>query len=120
MTSAKRVVTATIFGLIMGIMCWLFGVYVFKLIEPPPPIHLANIIGHRVIMGFVIGISALRMNWALHGILMGLIIGSLFCLFDAYAGMPTWVWAGLLVPTNMSYGFLIEFFTTKVFKAPLR
>ena len=71
------------------------------------------------IMGFVIGISVLRMNWALHGVILGSLIGSLFILYEAILGYPMWIWAGLLIPGNAAYGFFSELFTTKVFNAPV-
>ncbi len=114
---AKRVIIATIVGVILGIGCWLVGELI-GLIENPSTVRIANIIGHRALMGFVIGISALRMNWAVHGIVVGSIVGALFILFDAQMGMPTAVLFGMLIPGNASYGFIIEFVTTKVFKAP--
>ncbi len=113
----KRIIVATLVGVALGIGCWLGGVFL-GLIENPPTIHIANIIAHRAMMGFVIGISALRMNWALHGIVLGSIIGALFTLFDAYVGMPPLVLWGLLLPGNAAYGLIIEFITTKVAKAP--
>jgi hypothetical protein len=40
-----------------------------------------------------------------------------FCLYEAIYGYPMWiVW--VLIPVNAIYGWLIEYFTTKVFKAP--
>jgi hypothetical protein len=116
----KRVMIATITGLLLGIFCWLSGVYVLNLLDNPPFVHILNIVTHRLIMGFVIGISAIKLKWYLHGMLLGLIIGSLFCLFDAFIGMPNWVVYGLLIPTNIAYGFIIELVTTKIFKLPVQ
>lgn len=113
----KRVIIATSVGIILGIFCWLGGVFL-GLIVDPPAIQIANIIAHRAVMGFVIAISAWRMDWAAHGIIMGSIIGVLFILFDAFAGMPKFVLFGLLIPGNAVYGLIIEFVTTKIFKAP--
>ena len=113
----KRIIIATIIGSILGIFCWLGG-EMFGLIENPSAIRIANIIGHRALMGFVIGISGLRMNWAAHGIVVGSVVASIFILFDAFCGMPIIVLFGMLIPGNAMYGLIIEFFTTKVFKAP--
>ena len=115
----KRIIIATLTGVLMGIFCWQAGV-VLGLIEDPTDIRIANIIGHRALMGFVIAISALRMNWVIHGIVLGSIVGSLFTLFDAYVGMPTWVLWGMLLPGNAAYGLIIEFVTTKLFRAPVK
>jgi hypothetical protein len=115
----KRIIIATLTGVLMGIFCWQGGV-ILGLLENPPEIHIANIIAHRALMGFVIGISALRMNWAAHGIIVGSVVGSVFTLFDAYVGMPTWVLWGMLLPGNAAYGLIIEFVTTKLFRAPVK
>lgn len=113
----KRITIATLVGVGLGIICWLAGVLV-GLIENPSTIRVANIIAHRAIMGFVIGISALPIHWAAHGIVLGSVIGALFILFDAFAGMPLFVLFGMLIPANAAYGFVIEFVTTKLCKAP--
>lgn len=114
----KRIIIATLVGVLMGIFCWQGGV-MFGLIEDPTNIRIANIIGHRALMGFVIGISAWRINWAAHGIILGSIVGALFILYDAQMGMPTAVLFGMLIPGNATYGLIIEFVTTKLFKAPV-
>lgn len=115
----KRIIIATLTGVLMGVVCWQAGV-MFGLIEDPTNLRIANIIGHRALMGFAIGISALRMNWAAHGIIVGSIVGALFILYDAQMGMPTAVLFGMLIPGNAAYGLIIEFVTTKLFRAPVK
>jgi hypothetical protein len=115
----KRIIIATLTGFLMGVVCWQAG-EMFGLIEDPTNLRIANIIGHRTLMGFAIGISALRMNWAAHGIVVGSIVGALFILYDAQMGMPTAVLFGMLIPGNAAYGLVIEFVTTKLFRAPVK
>ena len=75
---------------------------------------LISSIGNRILIGFVIGISAWKIHYLLHGALMGLIVTlsmSIGILLDSMAGFLMFTIAGII------YGFLIELFATKVFKA---
>lgn len=67
---------------------------------------------HHTVMGFVIGASSLKMNWAAHGALWG----ALFGLFLAISGIGTYSepWALFVFP--VVWGFLIELLATKAFK----
>ena len=79
-------------------------------------IALISSIGNRILIGFVIGISVWRIHYLLHGALMGLIVTlsvSIGILLDSVAGFFMFTVAGLI------YGFLIELFATKVFKAKM-
>jgi len=70
-----------------------------------------------MVMGFAIGASALRLSWAWNGILMGVVVGSIFSYyFFMDLGLPK---VALLSPIgNAIFGLLIEFFTTVIFKQP--
>lgn len=100
----------------MGLICWASAVYFLG--NQYNLLQVTNIFLHRGIMGFVIGISALRMNWQLHGLFLGLVIGSLFAFYVLVTvnlhGTPMWVIIGLF-PLGAIYGWLIELTTTKVF-----
>lgn len=110
MTSAKRVIIATIFGLIAGILCSLGGKYGLK--ADLNATEIVMVLLHRGLLGFVIGISALRIHWALHGVLLGLIVGLPgFPLIFREGGLISYSLMGLV------WGFIIEFFTSVVFKA---
>lgn len=77
-------------------------------------IALISSIGNRILIGLVIGISAWRIHYLLHGALMGLIVTlsiSIGILLDSVSGFLMFTVAGLI------YGFLIELFATKIFKA---
>jgi len=71
----------------------------------------------RAVMGFVIGASGLRLHWAWHGIVIGVVVGSIFSYFLFMTLGP-----GSVPPVNAVvngiFGLVIEFFTTKVCKRP--
>jgi len=116
MVYQKRVVCATIWGIILGFICWALA-----MIGGAVPISgIVTIILSYIVMGFMIGISAWKIRWWIHGFSMGLII-SLPSSFGA-------VWAGrgwgtgfiLTIVIGIIFGFLIELLTTVVFKAEMR
>ncbi|MDZ7262500.1 MAG: hypothetical protein ONB05_10400 [candidate division KSB1 bacterium] len=126
MLKAKRVVIATILGLIFGFVC----MYLASTSPGKLPLVIAiSIVLNRTLMGFGIGISGLRLAWWLHGLIMGLIF-SLPMAFSAAVGGPPpeaasetaqamspiqlFIWTIIL---GIVYGFLIELFTSVVFKA---
>lgn len=111
MTTLKRISIATIGGLICGFICMGLASS-----DPSQPIELSiklSIIAGRTLMGFVIGISALKMKWFIHGPLIGLITSipmAVPILNDPAIFLGTFI-------MGIIYGFLIELFTTKIFKA---
>jgi hypothetical protein len=70
---------------------------------------------NRTVMGFAIGVSGLKMHWAWHGVLMGMVVGSIFSYFLYMHGITM---APYTMIGNAIFGLMIEFFTTVVFKAP--
>ena len=116
---SARLVVATLAGLLTGLICWPGALYLLGNQYDVP--QVLNIFLHRVVMGFVIGISALRMSWQVHGLLLGLIVGSLFASYvfvtmDIH-GTAVWVVIGLF-PLGAIYGWLIEFITNKIAGLP--
>jgi len=118
MMRVKRLVVSTIFGFVAGIICYLGGKYGLK--DDISTAMFLYILVNRTLIGFVIGISPFRMRWALHGLLMGLIVGVPFtagCLLEE-SNLETAVAALIL---GALYGLMIEFFTSIVFRArPMR
>jgi hypothetical protein len=112
----KRITIATIFGILCGIVCWLLSSSGGKL---PWALSLSIVTG-RTLIGVAIGISALKIKWWLHGPIMGLV-------FSIPMGFSSMMAAGVKFTPNMLfimtvvmgiiYGFIIELFTTVVFKA---
>ncbi|MEN6445430.1 MAG: hypothetical protein ABFC98_05230 [Candidatus Cloacimonas sp.] len=116
--SFKRVLIATITGLLCGIV----AILIAKSSYPNPLAKklIANIFASRVLIGFVIGISACKIIWSLHGLLLGIIVSIPFS-FGAMA-YPTavlgkWHIFFLTIILGAIYGLFIELITSVVFKA---
>jgi hypothetical protein len=108
----KRITVATLFGLVVGALC---ATATFKMGALPfTEINLLWVLLNRTVMGFAIGVSGLKLHWAWHGILIGLIVGSIFSYFLYMHGIKT---AAFTMIGNAIFGLMIEFFTTVVFKA---
>jgi len=115
----KRLIIATILGLVFGFVCFGFAC------SGPNEISTLlaiNIILGRTLIGFAIGISRFPLgHWSIHGLVMGFI----FSLPAGFGAMlapenPEFSQTMMLVSTvvmGVIYGFLIELITTVVFKA---
>ncbi len=115
----KRVIVATLSGLLFGVVC--FGLASSGSGPLPWPVAV-QITTSRTLIGFAIGVSGLSLgHWAVHGLLMGMF----FSIPLAFSGLMApdnpefskiamWVWTVVL---GMIYGLLIEFITTALFKA---
>ena len=111
MLTSKRVVIATLSGIIFGFVC--LG---FAMSNPESSLSVNvkwSIVVGRTLLGFMIGISALRMPWWLHGIVLG-IIGSIPMAIPVIDNMM--IAAGTMI-MGIVYGFLIELITSVLFKA---
>jgi hypothetical protein len=113
MVTSKRVVWSTILGVITGVLCYLMS---RGSIDPFPGWMVFTTIFNRVLIGFCIGASGLRWNWILHGIFWGLLI-SLLMAVPAW-GEGSFEGFYLIMIAGAVWGFLIELFTSKIFKAP--
>ncbi len=112
--SKKRLIICIIGGIVAAFLC-VMGMKSSGRIELSTSIMMASI-GNRILIGFVIGVSSWKINYLLHGTLIGLIVtlsSSLVMLPDNMSGFWMYTIAGLV------YGLLIELFATKVFKAPM-
>jgi hypothetical protein len=119
MPRVKRVVIATLSGVLCGFIC--LGLAS----RAPGPLAwpiAVQIVTSRTLIGFVIGINALSFgHWAVHGMAMGLI----FSVPLAFSGLMAPQGAGfskvsIFVFTlllGMVYGLLIELITSLLFKA---
>ncbi len=110
----KRVIICVIGGIIAAAIC-IGGMATGGRVELTGVI-IATGIGNRVLIGVVIGISGWRINYLLHGALIGFLVtlsSSVGILFNSMQGFAMYTAAGII------YGVLIEFFATKVFKAPM-
>jgi hypothetical protein len=111
----KGLAIATLFGLAAGVACATVASsgQLLKLTT----VSLLWILLNRTVMGFAIGASGLKVHWAWNGVIMGLIVGSIFSYYIFLdLGQPR---VALLIPFgNAFFGLLIEFFTTVVCKQP--
>ncbi len=111
----KRILTATVLGLAVGAVC-ASGAFYGQILKFTP-VALAWILLNRAVMGFAIGASGLRVHWAWNGIVLGLVVGSVFSYYLSMAvGFGSLPVINFLV--NGIFGLTIEFFTTVVFKLP--
>jgi hypothetical protein len=110
-----RVLVATLFGLCVGVICatGAFAGHILKFTT----ITLVWILLNRAVMGFVIGASGFRLHWAWNGILMGLVVGSIFSYF-LFMTLGAMVMPSINFLVNGVFGLLIEFFTSVVCKQP--
>jgi len=113
MLTAKRVIIATLCGLLFGLVCMGMASSNPDAAQTLSASIKWNIVLSRTLMGFMIGISALKIKWWLHGIAMGLISS----IPMAVAVLPqTDIFIGTFI-MGMVYGFLTELITTIFFKA---
>ena len=110
MVTASRVIITTILGLVFGVIYMLLTRY---LGEPIAfwPLGISWLLLITV-MGFAIGASALRMNWAAHGVLWG----ALFGIFSAVSVVGLVPYPVINFVASVIWGFLIELLATKAFK----
>jgi len=109
----RRLIICTAGGLIAGIICSAGGILSGNIAELSF-FSVAGTFFNRLMLGFILGISRLRMNYLLHGILIGLLvslINSISFLENSLTGFLFFTVAGII------YGLLIELFATRVFKA---
>ncbi|MBC8146440.1 MAG: hypothetical protein H8E98_00470 [Bacteroidetes bacterium] len=115
----KRVIIATLLGFLFGCICCGFACSAPG--ESPMPV-LFQIIASRTLIGFAIGISSLNLkHWTLHGLIMGLLFSAPLAISVLMAPEnPEMSNQMLMISTFVMgaiYGFLIELFTSVVFKA---
>ena len=120
MKKAKRVIIATLAGVLFGFVCISFAKSSGN--ELPSPIFW-QILSSRTLIGFAIGISSLKVHWTLHGICLGF----LFSLPLAFSGLmapespefsPVMMFVSTVV-MGIIYGFLTELITSVIFKAKI-
>ena len=110
MLTSKRVIIATLCGVIFGLVCMYLASS-----NPDAPISTTlkwTIVMGRTMMGFMIGISALKLSWWLHGI----VIGAVSSIPMAIPILPD---INIMIATivmGIIYGFLTELITAVAFK----
>ena len=111
MVYAKRLGIAVVMGIICGLLCGVGGI---TFVEGFTKAMLWGAIFNRAFIGLAIGISAWRLGWFLHGTVIGF-LGTL--PFAVNGGVGDFVKISLF---GILWGFLIELFTTVIFKAPMK
>ena len=111
----KRIIIATLFGLFADGLCATaaFGGGFLKFTG----VNLGWILLNRAVMGFAIGTSGLKLRWAWNGVVMGLVVGSIFSYF-LFMNLGPVMLPPVNAVANGLFGLMIEFFTTVVFKQP--
>ncbi len=113
MVNPKRILIATIFGLIFGFVCWGLAA---SGEAPMPWFGAVTIIFSRTLIGFAIGISVFKMKWWLHGIILGTIFSIPMAFNVLYSPQNAiYIFIGTII-LGAIYGLLIELFTTIVFR----
>ncbi len=115
MVTTKRLLIATVLGLLFGVVEWVIAR--LSATAPVPWSGVCTIILGRTVLGFAIGVSALRMTWWLNG----LVFGFIFSLPQAFGAL----WVGMkwtpgfvaVLVSGLIIGFLIELITSAGFKA---
>ncbi len=110
-SKSSRLVTTTLLGVVFGIICMLLSKYTGDVAYWPMGV---SYLLHHAVMGFAIGASSLRMNWAAHGIFWGAIFGLFMAIGLINGALEPW----LVFIAVVIWGFLIETLTTKAFKRP--
>ena len=111
----KRITIAILFGLVAGLICasgaFYGGILKFSVVT------LLWVLLNRAVMGFAIGISSLRVHWALNGAIVGMLVGSIFS-YSLFMNLGQVHLPLVNFLVNGLFGLMIEFFTTKVFRQP--
>jgi len=113
MLTVKRVLIATVCGFVFGLVCMFMACSDPDAAEPISTMLKWSIIVGRTMLGFIIGISAIRLKWWLHGIVLGA-VASLPMAVPILDRMDIVI--GTIV-MGIIYGFLTELITTRAFKA---
>ena len=112
--NTKRIIICTIGGIVAGILCMIGGIITSNITE----ITLLGVFPlfyNRIMLGFLIGISSLKLHYLLHGALLGLLvslISSFLFIEENIVGFMLFSAAGII------YGALIDWIATKIFKYP--
>jgi len=69
---SSRLVTTTLLGVAFGIICMLLSKYTAEVAYWPIGV---SFLLHHTVMGFAIGASSLKINWAAHGAVWGALFG---------------------------------------------
>jgi len=109
----KRILVASLCGFIAGIICYSLGVILLP-IEHDLLIFVWIVV-NRTLLGFVIGISILKIHWALNGLIVGMTIGLVLPINAIMLEKELPIIISVYI-MSIIYGILIELFTSIIFK----
>jgi len=115
MISFKRMLIATVVGLLLGVLLALLAARTAA--QGLASSGAVAMILSLAVAGFVIGISALNWCWWLHGLLLGGLCLLPVALAAVWAGLKWWPGFAVLLGAGLIGGVLIELVTTVVFRA---
>ena len=112
----KRLWACILGGVLSAVVCLVGRQIIFGFPEVTWE-NVAATVANRLLLGFAIGISCWRINYLLHGAVLGLI----FSLSVSIGFLPGDLLPFFLYTTaGVLYGLVIEWLATDVFKAPMR
>ena len=112
----RRLLACMLGGSIAAVLCLLGRQILFGFPEILPE-TIAATMANRLLLGFVIALSAWRIHYLVHGALLGLVLSlsvSIGFLPDDVADFVAYTTAGV------AYGTFIEWLATRVFAAPMK
>jgi hypothetical protein len=113
--NTKRIIICTIGGIVAGIICMIGG-YLRGFITEISILGLLPFFFNRIVLGFVIGISNLKLHYLLNGVVIGLVIS----LISAFVAIENNIFAFIaFTVAGMIYGALIDWTATKLCKCPV-
>ena len=108
---SSRLITTMLLGVDFGIICMLLSKFSAGVDYWPMGI---SFLLHHTVMGLVIGVSSLKINWAAHGAFWGAVFGLFLAIGIIGTALAPWAIFVFVV----IWGFLIETLATKAFKRP--
>ncbi len=115
MTTTRRIVLATVFGAVFGLLsAWVAR---SMLATPLPWQGFLTITAAMTVVGFAIGVNALRLCWWLDGVVFGAIVGAPVALSAVWAGLSWRQGFVLLLVLAVVSGVLVELLTSVILRA---
>jgi hypothetical protein len=112
--STRRIYICIGGGVLSALIC-LTGSQIIFGFEPISWSTVSMTVANRLLLGFVVGISAWKIQGKLHGALLGLILS----LTVSIGFLPVdWVKFLLYTSAGIFYGWLIEWLASDIFNAP--
>ena len=112
----KRLIICIAGGIITGMLCVSGGLLSGNITELTF-FAVSGTFFNRIMLGFIIGISNLKIHYLLHGTLLGFLVSLIISVSFLESGIKGFI---MFTVAGMIYGLLIELFATRIFRAPVR